>query len=57
LNLFTGELAHNLNPGMIALEKLEYRHKPAVFPAAEAHLYGSMASQISVDPRRFSMIE
>jgi hypothetical protein len=25
-----------MNPGMIALEKLEFRHKPAVFFAARA---------------------
>jgi len=36
LNLFTEELAHDMNPGMIALEKLEFWHKPALFSAARA---------------------
>jgi hypothetical protein len=33
---FTENLAPNLNPGMIALERLEFRHKPALFSAARA---------------------
>ncbi len=31
LNLFTEEMAHNMNPGMIVLEKLDSKNKPVPF--------------------------
>jgi hypothetical protein len=46
-----------MNPGMIALEELEYRHKPALCSSAEAHFMAPVASQISVDRGRFSVIK
>jgi len=61
LNLFTEELANKKNRGMMACEKFEFRHKPALFSAAKAHFVApwpaKLASQISVDPGRFSMLK
>jgi hypothetical protein len=50
LNLFTEELGHNMNPGMIVLEKLDLGHKRCFFLPTKINL-GLLAGQIAVDPQ------